>query len=71
VQDLPERTVEGGAEPAEDLALFGYSPLVGEGSHTLFRAHVVICYDDHDECAAATTRRASRPMPGSGRWRPR
>lgn len=49
VQDRLERMVKGWGEPEEYFSLFRNSVLVGEGSHTWFRDHVVTSYDDHDQ----------------------
>ena len=49
VQARLEGTVKGWTEPAEYFSLFRNSLLVGEGSHTWFRDHVVTSYDDHDQ----------------------
>jgi glycosidase len=49
VQDRLEGMAKGRTEPAEYFALFRNSVLVGEGSHTWFRDHVVTSYDDHDQ----------------------
>ncbi|MET0764623.1 MAG: alpha-amylase family glycosyl hydrolase [Blastococcus sp.] len=49
VQDRLDRMVKGTVEPGEYFGLFRNSVLVGEGSHTWFRDHVVTSYDDHDQ----------------------
>ncbi len=49
VQERLELMAKGWREPAEYFALFRNSVLVGEGSHTWFRDHVVTSYDDHDQ----------------------
>jgi glycosidase len=56
VQELLDRMVRGWVEPGEYFALFRNSVLVGEGSHTWFRDHVVTSYDDHDQVRKGKTK---------------
>jgi glycosidase len=54
VQGRLEGMVKGWTEPAEYFSLFRNSLLVGEGTHTWFRDHVVTSYDDHDQVRKGT-----------------
>ncbi|NKX53343.1 alpha-amylase family glycosyl hydrolase [Arthrobacter mobilis] len=49
VQGRLEGFVKGRTAPQEYFGLFRNSVLVGQGSHTWFRDHVVTSYDDHDQ----------------------
>jgi glycosidase len=49
LQGKLEGFVKGRTGPQEYFALFRNSELVGQGSHTWFRDHVVTSYDDHDQ----------------------